>query len=67
MLAIHEFWVELFPIFQQSYEFVYVFFDIATIIFVIDLFDTRIRSSEEVRTKYKLPILGEIPQFNGDK
>jgi len=37
------------------------------LIFVIDLFDTRIRSSEEVRTKYKLPILGEIPQFNGDK
>ena len=38
MLAIHEFWVELFPIFKDSYEFVYVFFDIATIIFLIDLF-----------------------------
>lgn len=38
MLEIHEFWVELFPIFQDSYEFVYVFFDIATIIFIIDLF-----------------------------
>lgn len=38
MLEIHKFWVELFPIFQESYEFVYVFFDIATIIFLIDLF-----------------------------
>lgn len=38
MLAIHEFWVELFPVFQESYAFVYVFFDIATIIFVVDLF-----------------------------
>lgn len=37
MLKIHEFWVALFPIFQESYEFVYVFFDVATIIFLIDL------------------------------
>jgi len=40
MLAIHEFWVELFPIFQNGYEFVYLFFDISTIIFLIDLFLT---------------------------
>lgn len=40
MLAIHEFWVNLFPVFKESYEFVYVFFDIATIIFLIDLFLT---------------------------
>lgn len=37
MLQIHNFWVEMFPIFQNSYEFVYVFFDIATIIFFIKL------------------------------
>lgn len=37
VIAIHNFWVELFPIFQESYEFVYVFFDIATIIFFIDV------------------------------
>ena len=38
MLKIHEFWVTMFPIFKDSYEFVYTFFDIATIIFFIDLF-----------------------------
>ena len=37
MIDIHNFWVTLFPIFKESYEFVYVFFDIATIIFLIDL------------------------------
>ena len=37
MLEIHEFWQTLFPIFQENYEFIYVFFDIATIIFLIDL------------------------------
>lgn len=37
MLAIHEFWTNLFPVFKNSYEFVYVFFDVATIIFLIDL------------------------------
>ena len=37
MLQIHSFWTELFPVFQNSYEFVYVFFDIATIIFFIDM------------------------------
>lgn len=37
MIEIHNFWVELFPIFQSNYEFVYVFFDIATIIFFIDV------------------------------
>lgn len=40
MLVIHDFWVNLFPIFKTGYEFVYVFFDIATIIFLIDLFLT---------------------------
>lgn len=40
MLQIHDFWVTLFPVFKNSYEFVYVFFDIATIIFLIDLFLT---------------------------
>lgn len=38
MLAIHEFWTELFPIFQQDYEFVYIFFDIATILTLIKMF-----------------------------
>lgn len=40
MLQIHEFWTNLFPIFKESYEFIYVFFDIATILFLIDLFLT---------------------------
>lgn len=37
MLQIHEFWEELFPVFKNSYDFVYVFFDIATIIFFFDI------------------------------
>lgn len=37
MMAVHNFWVELFPIFKDSYEFIYVFFDVATIVFLIDL------------------------------
>ena len=35
MLQIHEFWVELFPIFKDSYDFVYVFFDIGDVISII--------------------------------
>ena len=32
MLQIHEFWIELLPIFQGDYEFVYLWFDILTVI-----------------------------------
>ena len=32
MIHIHEFWVELFPMFQGSAEFVYFFFDALTVI-----------------------------------
>lgn len=38
MLHIHEFWVELFPMFQNSYEFIYVFFDFATILALLTIF-----------------------------
>lgn len=34
------------------------------IIFLINLFDTRVKSSEELTGKYKLPILGEIPNLH---
>lgn len=37
MIEIHEFWTTLLPVFKNSYEFVYVFFDISTIVFFIDL------------------------------
>lgn len=40
MLEIHNFWVQLFPIFNESYQFIYVFFDIVSIIFIIDMFIT---------------------------
>ena len=33
------------------------------IIFLINLFDTRVKSSEELTSKYGLPILGEIPNL----
>lgn len=33
------------------------------IIFLINLFDTRVKSSEELTAKYGLPILGEIPNL----
>lgn len=33
------------------------------IIFLINLFDTRVKNSEELTTKYGLPILGEIPNL----
>lgn len=38
MLKIHEFWVELFPIFKDSYEFIYIYLDISTILILIKLF-----------------------------
>ncbi len=37
---------------------------VAGIIFLIFILDTRIKSSEEIVTMYKLPVLGEIPNFN---
>lgn len=33
------------------------------IIFIMELVDTRVRSSEEVRARFKQPILGEIPDY----
>lgn len=38
MLKIHEFWIELFPIFQQNCEFIYYFLDVLTIISLIRAF-----------------------------
>lgn len=35
MLKLHEFWIELFPIFGENYEFIYYFLDILTIISLI--------------------------------
>lgn len=37
MLEIHDFWVRLFPMFQ-NYEFIYVFLDIETILVLISIF-----------------------------
>lgn len=37
---------------------------VAGIIFLIFILDTRIKSSEEIVKMYKLPVLGEIPNFN---
>ena len=34
------------------------------IIFLINLFDTRVKSSEELTNRYKLPILGEVPNLH---
>ena len=36
----------------------------ALIIFLINLFDTRVKSSEELSNKYNLPILGEVPNLH---
>ncbi|MBP3707967.1 MAG: hypothetical protein J6J36_05100 [Clostridia bacterium] len=36
MYFIHNFWVETFPMFQNGYEFIYVFLDIATILSLIE-------------------------------
>ena len=33
------------------------------IIFLINLFDTRVKGSEELTTKYGLPVLGEVPNL----
>ena len=38
LLDIHSFWVELFPIFQNGYEFVYIFFDVVSILAFIEAF-----------------------------
>lgn len=40
MLEIHQFWVQLLPIFNESYQFVYIFFDISSVIFIIDMLIT---------------------------
>ena len=34
------------------------------IIFLINLFDTRVKSSEELKNKYNLPILGEVSNLH---
>ena len=36
----------------------------ALIIFLINLFDTRVKNSEELTNKYGLPILGEVPNLH---
>ena len=38
MLQIHGFWVELFPNFQNNYEFIYVFLDVVSVITMIRIF-----------------------------
>lgn len=38
MLGIHEFWTNLFPGFATSYEFLYYFLDIVTILSLIRAF-----------------------------
>lgn len=38
----------------------------ALIIFLINIFDTRVKSTEELTTKYHLPILGEVPNLHED-
>ena len=39
----------------------------ALMIFLMELFDTHIKTAEEVKSKYELPVLGEIPQMDGEK
>ena len=34
------------------------------VLFVISMFDTRIESADELTTRYKLPILGEVPNLS---
>lgn len=36
----------------------------ALIIFLINIFDTRVKGSEELSSRYGLPILGEVPNLN---
>lgn len=38
MIKIHEFWVEMFPMFQNNYEFMYLFFDVVSILAMIRVF-----------------------------
>lgn len=38
----------------------------ALIIFLIELFDTHIKASDEIKSKYKEPVLGEIPTLIHD-
>ena len=38
MLDIHNFWVNLLPTFQTDYEFVYLFFDIVSVIAMVRIF-----------------------------
>lgn len=38
MLKIHEFWVQMFPIFAENYEFIYVFFDVVSVLVMIKIF-----------------------------
>lgn len=40
MLKIHEFWVNMFPVFKDNYEFIYVFFDVVSIIAMTRIFFT---------------------------
>lgn len=39
----------------------------ALMIFLMELFDTHIKTADEIKNKYKLPVLGEIPQLDGEK
>jgi len=36
----------------------------ALVIFLINIFDTRVKNAEELTTKYGLPILGEVPNLH---
>lgn len=40
MLDIHNFWVQMFPMFQEDYQFMYLFFDVVSIIAMIRIFFT---------------------------
>lgn len=37
MLQIHEFWVNMFPIFSESYEFIYYIFDVFSIVVLLKI------------------------------
>ena len=38
MLPIHEFWETLFPMFKTNYEFMYLFFDVVSVLAMIRIF-----------------------------
>lgn len=38
MLQIHDFWVNMFPIFAESYEFIYYIFDVFSILVMLRVF-----------------------------